>query len=191
MQNPNERVTPTLAEATSGRVSCTEDYAVGAWDNLLVLIWRRNTTADAARDVRGFCESIAREQPGGIFILTLVRAQAPPPDPEARAIMVRLLKDGKSYIRAVAVVIEGKGFRASMVRSVVTGLTFLARSPFPHRVCDLEDAVAMFVEAAKDANVPFAAAQVPVALRLLRQTMELSPATAPDSSLFPRGRGPR
>jgi hypothetical protein len=41
---------------------------------------------------------------------------------------------------------EGTGFRAAAVRSVVTGLTMLARQAYPHRVCSLPDAVSMFAQ---------------------------------------------
>ena len=41
---------------------------------------------------------------------------------------------GASFIKASAVAFEGQGFRAAAVRGVVTGLTALARQPFPHKV---------------------------------------------------------
>jgi hypothetical protein len=38
-------------------------------------------------------------------------------------------------------VMEGAGFRAAAVRSVVTELTMLAKRAYPHRVCSGDDAV--------------------------------------------------
>ena len=38
---------------------------------------------------------------------------------------------------------KGTGFRAAAVRSVVTGLTMLAKQAYPHRVCSVHDAVSM------------------------------------------------
>ena len=47
---------------------------------------------------------------------------------------------------------EGTGFRAAAVRSVVTGLTMLAKQAYPHRVCSVHDAASMLSHALTTAS---------------------------------------
>jgi hypothetical protein len=51
----------------------------------------------------------------------------------AREALARMLAGGND-IACSAVAFEGSGFRAAFVRGVVTGLTILARHPFPNRI---------------------------------------------------------
>ena len=45
-----------------------------------------------------------------------------------------MLKDNETRIIASAVVFEGTGFRASVIRSVVIGISMLSRPKCPHMV---------------------------------------------------------
>src|SRR5262249_33324306 len=69
----------------------------------------------------------------GIGLLTIVEARTPMPNAQARDALAAFLKEASGYIRASAVIFEGNSFRASAVRGVATGLTLLAKQPFPHK----------------------------------------------------------
>ncbi|WP_437562178.1 hypothetical protein [Sorangium sp. So ce542] len=122
------------------------DYVVATWRQIFCAIWRRETTADAVRRVHHACVEFAKQYPRGIGLLTVVEGEASLPPAGARKALASFLAQASSVIRCSAVVFEGSGFRAAAVRSVVTGLSLLARQRFPHKVCDIAEAGRMFAE---------------------------------------------
>jgi len=113
----------------------TPDYAFGSWEDLFFCCWRVHTTLAGAEEAMAYCEGFAASRPAGIGMLTIVEANAPAPNNDARHAIARFLRSA-TYLRASAVAFEGSGFRAAVVRSVVSGLTMLARQPFEHKVFD-------------------------------------------------------
>jgi hypothetical protein len=111
-----------------------DDYALGRYRDLFVLIWRHETTIEGCRTFRDELFRFAEGRPQGIGLLTIVEETAPMPPGESRQSIASTLRDASDHIHASAVVFEGAGFRAAAVRSVVVGLTMLARQKFPHRV---------------------------------------------------------
>jgi hypothetical protein len=122
------------------------DYALASWQQIFAVIWRRETTASGAEDLRTKCGEFARANPRGIGLLTIVETGAPLPSSAERKSIADFLAGGSSFIRCSAVIFEGSGFRAAAVRSVVTGLTLMARQAYPHKICDIEEAIRMFCE---------------------------------------------
>jgi hypothetical protein len=112
----------------------TPDYCIATWNAILILIWRAETTLDAVVAVRRELDALGRVFPSGIGLLTIVEQAAPVPPGEVRSALARVLADYGASIRHSAVVHEGSGFRAAAIRGVVTGLTMLARPPYPHKV---------------------------------------------------------
>lgn len=110
------------------------DFALASWNDVFMVIWRVNTTVEGARALRRECLGFAAKRPEGIALLTIVEEGAPMPAPESREVIARFLGDASESIRASAVIFEGDGFRAAAVRSVVIGLTMLARQKYPHKV---------------------------------------------------------
>lgn len=116
------------------------DVAIITWRNIYAVVWRNETTLPASEMVHKRCEEFARRHPDGVGMLTVVTANAPMPPAESRERLARFMREG-TYVMASAVAFEGTGFRAAAIRSVVTGLTMLARQPFPHKIfATLEDA---------------------------------------------------
>jgi hypothetical protein len=110
------------------------DYALATYGPLYIVIWRINTTTRAMVNVQAKLNDFARLRKNGIALLTIVEVDAPIPEGESREAVARFLRDSAWAIRCSAVVHEGAGFRASLVRAVVTGLTLAAHQPFPHKV---------------------------------------------------------
>lgn len=127
-------------------VALSHDYALASWQQIFAVIWRRETTMQGASHLRAGCTEFAMHHPRGIGLLTIVEARAPMPPSEPRNEIASFLHDASSFIKCSAVVYEGTGFRAAAVRSVVTGLTMMARQAYPHRVCDLVEASRMYAE---------------------------------------------
>jgi hypothetical protein len=120
------------------------DYALAHWQQIFAVLWRRETTAEGAAHLASACTAFARTQSRGIGLLTIVESGAPLPPSSVRASIAEFLASGSAFIKCSAVVFEGSGFRAAAVRSVVTGLTLMAKQAYPHKVCDLEEAIDMF-----------------------------------------------
>jgi len=151
----------------------TPDYALASWQQVFAVIWRRDTTIEGADHLRMGCTAFARTQPRGIGLLTIVESGAPLPPAPARRTIADFLAGGSEFIKCSAVVFEGSGFRAAAVRSVVTGLTLMAKQAYPHRVCDLDDAIDMFVRILPNATGrPVSGGALRASLTTLRQTID-------------------
>lgn len=115
-------------------IESTADHAVGVFGSCIVYVWRDRTTMEGLAALR---RAAATLPDGGRvrIALGLVLDGAPPPPSDVRAEMVRIMRDewGR-FILSSAIAFEGTGLRATLVRNVVTGLTFLARQPFPHKI---------------------------------------------------------
>jgi hypothetical protein len=129
-----------------------DNYVLASWQQVFAVVWRRDTTLDAARALERECRKFALKHPGGIGLLTIVSERAPMPASPVRQAVADFLGQGSTYIRGSAVLMEGTGFRAAAVRSVVTGLTMLAKQAYPHRVCSVPDAVSLLAHNLPGAN---------------------------------------
>jgi hypothetical protein len=123
-----------------------EDYVVASWQQIFAVVWRHETTLKGVQTLHDECRKFATKHPQGIGLLTIVSAGAPMPTSPVRQAVADFLAQGSAYIKCSAVLMEGTGFRAAAVRSVVTGLTMLAKQAYPHRVCSVHDAVSMLAQ---------------------------------------------
>jgi hypothetical protein len=139
------QLSPLDATSTSWNVvTKTHDYALASWNEIVAVVWRHETTLEGVKGLESIVATIAQSHPKGIGMLTIVSAVAPMPSSAARKAIADLLS-ASPFVRCSAVIMEGMGFRAAAVRSVVTGLTMLSKHEFPHRICDVEDAVKMYI----------------------------------------------
>lgn len=114
-------------------LAATDDYLHAAVGPVFLLVWRGETTSAGVNATEAAMEKMAKMSGDRFGLLTVVEPNAPLPPGEVRDQLAALL--GRlPWITASAVVFEGKGFRAAAVRSVVTGLTLLAKQPYPHKV---------------------------------------------------------
>lgn len=113
----------------------SENFITCSWRNLACVIWLRCTPEDVGpRAVRQVIQTVSMENPRGIGLVTLVAATASPPSASTRGRIAGHLNDAAETIRYSGVILEGTGFRAAMVRSIVGGIMQLGRFPFIHRV---------------------------------------------------------
>jgi hypothetical protein len=120
-----------------------DDHVLASWQRIFAVVWRQRTTLVGTENLRRECRKFAAKHADGIGLLTVVAAEAPMPASPVRQAVAEFLAEGGAYIKCSSVLMEGTGFRAAAVRSVVTGLTMLARQCYPHRVCSVPDAAAM------------------------------------------------
>jgi hypothetical protein len=112
----------------------TADVVVATWKNVVLLVWRRETSVDGVRAAQKVFGALADVCASGVFLATIVEENAPAPSADARKELARFLTSCSGRMILSAVVHEGAGFRAAMVRSVVTGLALVAKLPYPHKV---------------------------------------------------------
>jgi hypothetical protein len=124
-----------------------DNYVLASWQQIFAVVWRNETTLDGVRALHSECSKFATKHPRGIGLLTIVSAGAPMPASPVRQAVAAFLAQGSLYIKCSGVLMEGTGFRAAAVRSVVTGLTMLAKQAYPHRVCSVHDAASMLAHA--------------------------------------------
>ncbi len=122
-------------EQRAARIVALEpDYCLAVWEQVFIVIWRHDTTMDGVRALERQHTEHGQAHPGGGGLLTIIEQGAPMPSSEVRTALAKFMTAGARFIRSSAVAFEGAGFRAAAVRGVVTGLTMLARQPYPHKV---------------------------------------------------------
>jgi uncharacterized protein (DUF2267 family) len=146
-----------------------DDHIIGnAW-NVSVLVWGKRTTLHAIAGSERAILAHAARFPEGIGLLTVVEEIAEIPNDEERKALSVLLSSLSGKVKRSAVAHEGTGFRAAAVRGVATGLTLLARVPFPHRTFEgMEPAVAWMME-----GLPERPVEAPVVLAAAREMRRL------------------
>lgn len=122
-----------VTDGFSALLASDADHAVGTWNDYFIVIWRNETKMEAVEGMTKLFDEFAGQHPDGVGFVTIVERNAPLPPGSVRDALARFLGQATT-IKGSGVVFEGSGFRASAVRSVVTGLTMLAKQPFPHKV---------------------------------------------------------
>jgi hypothetical protein len=150
----------------------TEYFLVGTWRNVVIVLWRVSTLPEDVAFTSDLLARLAKMHPEGVGLFQSVEDTCleRPSGPTKEAI-ARLLRDGRSYIKASTVLFNGQGFRAAVVRAVATGLISLTRPGFPHQAhTSIEEAARVHAEHLVPRSVHDAfAAGVERAVRHLRE----------------------
>lgn len=107
--------------------------ALGMRENLTVIVWWTQATAEAVQRVARLTREVCVEH-GRMSNVHLIRDGALVPTPQARNGFVRMMKEHAEQLANVAVVVGGSGFWASMMRSAVTGMRFVSPRTFELRL---------------------------------------------------------
>ena len=121
------------------------DFALATFGDIFMTIWRDKTTMEGVRASRSAVEAFSAGRRREIGMLTIVEPGAPIPARAERTALADYLRAVSDSIKVSALVYEGEGFHAAAVRSLVTGLTLIARQDYPHRVFDSVDKAAVFM----------------------------------------------
>jgi eukaryotic-like serine/threonine-protein kinase len=127
-------VPPTSPASTEVRILHSEaSHGIAFAGRTLVVLWQTETRGQAVTELAALLARHATES-GSVALLQVIGDQAIPPDSATRARLGEMLKTHEQRIIASAVVFEGTGFRASMIRSIVVGISMLSRPKCPHTV---------------------------------------------------------
>ena len=129
-------VPPSMTTPSMPRVLCSdESHCTGTWGRFFMVVWKGSTTVEAARAIQYGLRDFAAGHGGQrVVLITVVEASAPLPNADARTALSNILRFCADDVLCSGVAMEGDGFRAAAVRGVATGLSLVARQPFPHQV---------------------------------------------------------
>ena len=99
-------------------------FSTGCFDRVFFVRW---TSSPAVAELEAVGAALAREQQRSktpLSYLTIVPPDAPVPSAEERKALDAFARRIKPTIEHAYLVIEGDGFKASIQRSVIIGLTF-------------------------------------------------------------------
>jgi hypothetical protein len=122
---------PKLRDGKAELVQIGDGIVVAQVGPVCAALWRKKPTADRFEIQRRCLQAAVKKRPGEIAFLCLVEAGTEPPDDAIRKASSNMITDLGEDLKAVAIVIEGSGFKAAISRTVLSGIVFLIRSPSP------------------------------------------------------------
>lgn len=159
------------SQGGSELVEVDADHAKAIAFNMLFVVWRRRTLAEAYKAGMRIATELGQRYPEGVGILNIIELEALPPDAAARQAFVDLLH--LPQLRHFSVTHEGTGFKAASIRAVVAGTHAFARPKCAHSVHrNLAEAVRWHVKEQRALNhdeTPEQIARVARALRALHR----------------------
>lgn len=156
-----------------GIVRTNSDCAIGFTSGVAVAFWRLHTKAADVAELERAASQAHQTSGKPISLIQIVPTSAIAPDSHARAALAKMLTNLQGRVSRSAIVHEGEGFRAAMIRSIVTGVVALSNPGFPHRVFStLAEAVTWVtqVDRLEAAKVNLAVAKVRAAVPSAAET---------------------
>lgn len=111
-----------------------QGVVLGTWRQFYLIVYTGETTQASVDLIDEGYARFRERSPGPAGLFVVVEDRVPMPPGPVRERIAEFMKAAGGHVRASALVQEGTGFRAAAVRSVATGITLLARQPFPHHV---------------------------------------------------------
>jgi hypothetical protein len=129
------------------------------WDTIAFPVFgSRLPTLDGVNAVAMQIEAHGRRVgKGRLTEITLLGADVRMPDAEVRQALDAMVPRLAPYYACVAAVFEGSGFRAAMIRGVLTGFQLISRLKYPHGVFETVADCACWVHATGVVNVDLTA----------------------------------
>jgi hypothetical protein len=108
-----------------------EDHAVGLVGPCLAIIARREPSPSIVHEVSRWVDSQLEAYPSKGGIIVVIQANAPPPSDVSRSRIDRAYTEYGRGAVAGAMVIEGRGFVAASIRSVLSVLMLTSKYHYP------------------------------------------------------------
>jgi hypothetical protein len=118
---PKLPLPPERAAPSSGVVTLRIEpriYYYSAWQNLTLAVWVGQATGPSVRSLGDISREMVRRHPEGHSSVVFILDKIPAPTPEAREILDKVFHS-RNDLSCVSVVIEGSGFWASGMRSLM------------------------------------------------------------------------
>jgi hypothetical protein len=119
-------------------------YHYSSWQNLTLAVWVGQATGQSVRSLGEISREMVRRHPEGHSSVVFILDKIPAPTPEAREVLDKVFHS-RNDLSCVSVVIEGSGFWASGMRSLM-GNTHRAATGATATVLRLNTAIDEVVE---------------------------------------------
>jgi hypothetical protein len=110
-------------------------------ENVAICGWSQPASAAIIDGLQAASEPHRQRYPRGLSFVHIGRVELTLMDADTRKAFVHVLRDLGASVAACAIVTHASGFRASAMRSVITGIVVLSRSPVEVRFHDHPEAV--------------------------------------------------
>jgi hypothetical protein len=102
-----------------------QGLASGSLDNVFIEVWRAPMNADLAAIERHAMLRTTLRNRKNTAVLCVIEPTSTPPDDDMKKATTDLLRECENDLTCLAVVIEGDGFRAAMIRAVLGTIQML------------------------------------------------------------------
>jgi hypothetical protein len=96
--------------------------------SVCVAVWRKDSTRTRFALQKAGLDAVVQKCPAGVGFFCVVEPTSGPPNEDVRKASSKLFESHGRNIRAIAMIIEGTGFRSALVRSVASGIVMLMGS---------------------------------------------------------------
>jgi hypothetical protein len=106
-----------------------EGFFLASYADAQICVWGRQGTTPMAESLERASARLARAFPDGVLCLHIIVNTPPLPEPDARRRIGEVMLRHAAAISCFGLVLEGTGFWASAVRTMVAGMVFIAPAP--------------------------------------------------------------
>lgn len=100
---------------------------------VLVTVARGAVTKHYLEEALEAGRALGRQYPRAVGSLTLTTVEVPLPEPAIRELATRVSRESDAWVRAATTVVDGEGFKASVIRSLLVTMTIF-QGGAPRRV---------------------------------------------------------
>jgi hypothetical protein len=109
---------------------------LGAWSNLAITDLRGAIRREHVGDIARCYRAVQKQYPKGLAVLTLIPGGTPMGDASIRSESSKMLEDFAGVLQHISIVLEGTGIWSATMRTVLRGMTIVARTPYTVKVHD-------------------------------------------------------
>ncbi|MDP9148775.1 MAG: hypothetical protein M3O36_02360 [Myxococcota bacterium] len=126
MDNLADRLRDALAATRV--ISCADGVALAEINHVCVAIWRGAVTTERFERQRAALSEVVNRKPKESGFLCVIESSSKPPNDELRRASSAMIASHGPRLACVAIVIEGTGFAAALIRGVLSGMVLILRN---------------------------------------------------------------
>jgi hypothetical protein len=130
-----------MANSDVRLIASSEDYCVGRWRTLSLIVWKRAAPMEGAVVGEKELRDLNDRYPGRCGLLTVVEEGSSLPSAEVRAEFVRVMSELTGIVW-YALIFEGSGLKETVIRATVTMINLFSGIERPARVFSSVEAAA-------------------------------------------------
>lgn len=110
------------------------DHVVAMYSGVLFMVIQDDPRPDVLEHQQRWMRKLKADSPDGAGFIVVLRSDVPAPKDSARANIRRVLVEFGTVVNAGAIVVEGTGFIAATLRSVLSLMNLASRPSYPLKV---------------------------------------------------------